>query len=66
MQLIGTQQELEEYKVFTQALAAKVAPGFTGALTPRASVTMMLDVIYRWTVEDTGAFVSHHGNKEWI
>ncbi|KAJ7083240.1 NAD(P)-binding protein [Mycena epipterygia] len=61
-----TPQELEEYKVFTQALAAKLAPGFAGPITPRASVTMMLNVIYRWTVEDTGAFVSHHGNKEWI
>ncbi|KAJ7665886.1 hypothetical protein DFH06DRAFT_1295119 [Mycena polygramma] len=60
-----TPQEAEEYKAFVQVLKTKV-PGFSGPLTPPQSVKMMLDVIYRWTVEETGAFVSQHGNKEWM
>ncbi|KAF7360131.1 NAD(P)-binding protein [Mycena venus] len=60
-----TPQESEQYKAFTQALT-KMAPNFSGPLTSQTSVKMMLEVIYRWTIEDTGAFVSHHGNKEWL
>ncbi|KAJ7837283.1 hypothetical protein B0H13DRAFT_2422012 [Mycena leptocephala] len=60
-----TPQQSEEYKAWTQALT-KIAPNFSGPLTPQASVKMMLEVIYRWTVEDTGAFVSHRSNKEWL
>jgi hypothetical protein len=45
---------------------AKVAPHFKGPITPEESVKKQLEVIYRWTVEDTGAFVSHFGNKQWV
>ncbi|KAF7360633.1 NAD(P)-binding protein [Mycena venus] len=45
---------------------AQVAPGFKGRMTPQESVKLQLEVIYKWAVEDTGAFVSHHGNKEWL
>ncbi|KAJ7083241.1 hypothetical protein C8R44DRAFT_862485 [Mycena epipterygia] len=58
-----TEQEREEYKVHGQTFA-KVTPGFAGSLTPRASVTMMLDVIYRWAVENTGVFVPSSGCDE--
>ncbi|KAJ7359719.1 hypothetical protein DFH08DRAFT_734567 [Mycena albidolilacea] len=61
-----TAQESAEYKAFTQALAKIASPNFSGPLTPQESVKMMLEVIYRWTVEETGAFVSHYGNKEWL
>ena len=47
-------------------ILTNMAPGFKGPLTPAQSVKMQLEVIYRWTVEDTGAFVSQHGNKEWV
>ncbi|KAJ7918367.1 hypothetical protein B0H13DRAFT_2250048 [Mycena leptocephala] len=60
-----TPQQSEEYKAWTQALT-KIAPKLLGAAHTQASVKMMLEVIYRWTVEDTGAFVSHRGNKEWL
>jgi hypothetical protein len=43
-----------------------ISPGFEGAITPEKSVSSMFKVIDRWTVEDTGAFVSHYGNKEWL
>ncbi|KAJ6522720.1 NAD(P)-binding protein [Mycena capillaripes] len=41
-------------------------PEFKGPITPKQSVDMMLEVIHRWTVEETGQFVSHYGNKQWL
>ena len=47
---------------------SEYAPGFTGPITPAESVTQMLAVIESKSVEkgDGGAFLSHHGNKEWL
>ncbi|KAK7063737.1 NAD(P)-binding protein [Favolaschia claudopus] len=44
----------------------KIAPDFKGPITPEVSVKMQLEVFNRWTVEESGAFVSHMGNKVWI
>ncbi|KAJ7652752.1 hypothetical protein DFH06DRAFT_1048296 [Mycena polygramma] len=42
-------------------------PDFKGPITAEQSVSMMLEVIHRWTVEETGQFVSHYGNKhQWL
>ncbi|KAJ6450764.1 hypothetical protein C8R45DRAFT_1223983 [Mycena sanguinolenta] len=41
-------------------------PDFKGLITAKQSVDMMLEVIHRWTVEETGQFVSHYGNKQWM
>lgn len=41
-------------------------PDFKGPITAMQSVDMMLEVIHRWTVEETGQFVSHYGNKQWL
>ncbi|KAJ7448017.1 hypothetical protein FB451DRAFT_1411581 [Mycena latifolia] len=60
-----TPQQQKEVAIFREKLAV-LAPDFKGPITPRTSVEMMLEVIYRWRVEDTGAFVSHHGNQEWL
>ncbi|KAJ6601253.1 hypothetical protein DFH09DRAFT_1355441 [Mycena vulgaris] len=57
-----TLQQLEALK---QAIAKSV-PDFKAPITPEESVKMQLEVINRWTVEDTGAFVSHYGNKQWL
>ncbi|KAJ7198046.1 hypothetical protein B0H12DRAFT_1206696 [Mycena haematopus] len=54
-----------EFKMLSAA-AAKIAPDFKGPITPEESVKMQLDVIKRWTVDQSGAFVSHLGNKQWI
>ncbi|KAF8151829.1 hypothetical protein K438DRAFT_1910300 [Mycena galopus ATCC 62051] len=35
-------------------------------VTTEESVKMQLEVINGWTVEESGAFVSHFGNKQWI
>ncbi|KAF8176434.1 hypothetical protein K438DRAFT_1770627 [Mycena galopus ATCC 62051] len=48
------------------AAAAKIAPDFKGPITTEESVKMQLEVINGWTVERSGAFVSHFGNKQWI
>ncbi|KAF8194285.1 hypothetical protein K438DRAFT_1719617 [Mycena galopus ATCC 62051] len=56
---------LEELKMMGPVLA-KIAPDFKGPITPEESVKMQLEVLNRWTVEETGAFVSHFGNKQWV
>lgn len=47
---------------------AKYAPHFTGPITPAESVEKCLDVLEKTSVEngDSGAFVSHLGNKQWL
>ncbi|KAJ7455952.1 hypothetical protein B0H11DRAFT_2066455, partial [Mycena galericulata] len=60
-----TQEELEEYKELIKAIV-KVAPDFKGPITPEESVKLQLKVIERWGVEETGVFVSHFGNKQWV
>ncbi|KAG1754729.1 uncharacterized protein EDB91DRAFT_1095248 [Suillus paluster] len=60
-----TEEELEKV---TEMIGnfRKVYPDFTGPITPQTSVQMQLEVINRITVNDTGAFISHKGNKEWL
>jgi len=61
----ATADELERYKVMIGRFR-EVYHDFTGPITPETSVRMQLDVINRTTVDDTGAFISHKGNKEWL
>ncbi|KAJ6478811.1 hypothetical protein C8R47DRAFT_1138242 [Mycena vitilis] len=60
-----TPQEDEEYKVYVQRLMGKL-PSYSGPVTPEQSVTLMLDVIYRWTLEETGTTKSRGGDQEWL
>ncbi|KAG2155705.1 hypothetical protein DEU56DRAFT_724660 [Suillus clintonianus] len=60
-----TEKELEQFKAMLGNFR-NVAPDFTGPITPETSVRMQLEVINRLTVNDTGAFISHKGNKEWL
>ncbi|KAF8215029.1 hypothetical protein K438DRAFT_1561737 [Mycena galopus ATCC 62051] len=55
---------LEELKMMEPLLAK--FPDFKGPISAEESVKAQLEVFNRWTVEQTGAFVSHHGNKQWI
>lgn len=42
-------------------------PDFKGRAAPQESVEMMMKVIDSWTVEDSGATVSHYGKGEkWL
>lgn len=59
----------EEEKKFMQLLAPyflNAAPDFKGPMQPEQSVEMMRKVIDSVTVAETGAFISHKGNKEWL
>jgi NAD(P)-dependent dehydrogenase (short-subunit alcohol dehydrogenase family) len=57
-------------KEHMQGLGAKFfayAPHFKGPATAEESVKDMMSVIGNASVEkDAGAFISHHGNKQWI
>ncbi|KAL6305096.1 short-chain dehydrogenases/reductase [Sparassis latifolia] len=58
-ELVGIKQ------MVTQFMSA--APGWNGQpITPEVSVKHMLDTIRKTTVADTGAFISHFGNKQWL
>ena len=48
------------------AAIRKAAPDFKGPLTPEESVTAVLKVFNNATIDDSGSFVSHKGNKEWV
>ncbi len=41
-------------------------PSFEGPATPLASVEDQKNVIDGLTIANTGKFLSHHGNKEWL
>ncbi len=42
-------------------------PNWNGVpLTPEESVSAMLKIFKGLTIKDTGAFVSHKGDKEWL
>ncbi|KAJ7665054.1 hypothetical protein DFH06DRAFT_1390303 [Mycena polygramma] len=56
---------LEEMRLLGPVIA-KLAPHFKGPITPEESVKLQLDLINRWTVEETGAFISQFGNKQWL
>lgn len=60
-----TEQELEEFTAMMGKFRNSY-PDFTGPITPEVSVRMQLEVINRSTADDTGAFISHKGNKEWL
>ncbi|KAJ3553501.1 hypothetical protein NM688_g3573 [Phlebia brevispora] len=64
-QQVPTPQELQEYEAMASTFK-EAYPHWTGPITPEVSVKMMLEVVERWDVKDSGAFVSHHGNKQWL
>jgi hypothetical protein len=41
-------------------------PAFAGRISVSESVNMQKKVIDDLTIENTGAFLSHHGNKTWL
>ncbi|KAH8807504.1 hypothetical protein F5884DRAFT_342608 [Xylogone sp. PMI_703] len=41
-------------------------PHFSGSITTTQSVAMQKKVIENTTIEQSGSFLSHHGNKEWL
>lgn len=65
----GTLATPEMLELATQLVAnfKKAAPEWDGkAITPKSSVMQVLNVIRKATVNDSGAFISHLGNKQWL
>jgi hypothetical protein len=63
---IDSEEELEGFKQMISAFQS-YAPGFTGPISPKQSVEMVLNVVDGATVEKNGGgFVSHYGNKQWL
>ncbi|KAA1472251.1 NAD(P)-binding protein [Dentipellis sp. KUC8613] len=60
-----TAKELEDMQKMVTKFK-KVAPNWQRPLTPDESVEMMLKVFDDLTLESSGAFLSHKGNKEWL
>ena len=59
----------EELKFFEDTFPKfkKLVPEWDGnPITPETSVRLMLGIIDKVTVKDTGAFVSHWGNQQWL
>jgi len=61
-----TVEDIEAGKLIAPFLGKIAPPTFKGPITPQESVEAMLEVINAADVESTGAFISHHGNKEWV
>ncbi|EJD36359.1 putative short-chain dehydrogenase [Auricularia subglabra TFB-10046 SS5] len=52
-------------EVFGQ-FATVAPPNFTGPISPEESVSAMLAVLEKVTPEDSGKFLSHHGDRNWL
>lgn len=60
-----TPEQVEQAKAMVKAFK-NFAPDFEGPITPKESISMMFKVFDRLTIEDSGTFISHKGNKEWL
>ncbi|KAK6331249.1 hypothetical protein TWF696_003309 [Orbilia brochopaga] len=66
--LVQTSHEesmVKMYEAVTE-IFRRVHPDFAGPLTPEQSVNYMLNTLGKLTVKDTGRFMSHYGNREWL
>lgn len=53
------------YQVMMQKFQT-LYPNFKGPIAAADSVAMQSQVIKKITLEDSGAFLSHLGNKQWL
>jgi len=60
-----TQGELQKIGIMLSDFKTQY-PDFAGPITPSESVVMQRKVIDSLTIESSGAFLSHHGNKSWL
>lgn len=60
-----TPEQIKAYEEMSDNFR-KLNPTFTGPIKPKESITMQLQVLDKLTPEDSGKFLSHHGNKEWL
>ncbi|KAK7455790.1 hypothetical protein VKT23_010821 [Stygiomarasmius scandens] len=61
-----TKEELEEFNEMVIAFKRAYPDWTPNPMTPAESVNLMLGIIDNLTVEDSGKFVSHKNNREWL
>jgi hypothetical protein len=62
---IATPQDILEFQEMVKSFQ-KYAPDWKGPITAPESVKSQKEVIDKITMEDSGAFLSHYGNKKWL
>ncbi|KAL5507014.1 hypothetical protein ACEPAH_6470 [Sanghuangporus vaninii] len=60
-----TEEDLKKFEALVASFR-KAYPDFAGPISPEQSVKAVLGVVDKATIEDTGAFISHKGNQEWL
>ncbi|KAI0340059.1 NAD(P)-binding protein [Trametopsis cervina] len=61
-----TPEDLQMFATFAKGFK-KASPNWDGnPITPEESAQKVLSVVDGLTSKDNGAFLSHHGNKEWL
>jgi hypothetical protein len=63
--LVVTKEEMKALMVVGQKLKV-VYPEFEGPVTPAESIAAQKKVIEGITLGQSGLFLSHKGNKEWL
>lgn len=61
-----TEEEIKGAIGMVEAFKKVAPPRWKGPLTPLESVELQKRVIDGLTIEDSGKFLSHWGNKEWL
>jgi len=60
-----TDEQMKEMKEMAASFKTRY-PHWTGPMTPAESVRLMLGIIDNLTVQDSGKFVSHKNNREFL
>ena len=61
----ASEKEVAMFQVMAQKFQS-LYPNFKGPITAADSVAMQNQVIQKVTLEDSGAFLSHLGSKQWL
>jgi hypothetical protein len=65
LQLLGSPERQANYAKMGAGFA-KLYPDFKGPISVEESVEKQLEVIHGLTLAQSGQFLSHHGNKNWL
>jgi hypothetical protein len=63
--MTATEEEMKNYQAMFESFK-KLAPHWKGPLTPIESVELQAKVIDNMTIADSGKFLSHWGDKNWL
>jgi hypothetical protein len=61
----ATEEDIKSATMMVQSLQKRY-PHFKGPLTPSESVKLQKQVIEKIGIDESGQFLSHWGNKQWI